>query len=173
MLCPIYQNILIFGCNHQTCCKFPTAQIIPFLFTWGELGGNVWPAEVSRLGPVCLNCLGLISTPFSKTPGVSRQGKTFPIYLGSHTGDDELPTLPFCSHLHCQQHIIPSQVLVLPGPMAGLGLVGRASLPTRAGQQRSRPAWKKGCCASTLGCISKASLTQGNKAGYYYFNLLS
>lgn len=61
---------------------------------------------------LCLNSLELISTPFSKAPGVSGQGKTFPLYLGSHTGD-ELPMSPFCfpaQHLHCKQPIIPSQV---------------------------------------------------------------
>lgn len=86
-------------------------------------------------GSVCLNSLGLISTPFSKILGVSEQGKTSPIYLGSHTGG-ELPTsllFPNTSSPH-------RSALVLPGPMASLGLIGRASLAIRDGQQRSRPA---------------------------------
>lgn len=63
------------------------------------------PAEVFRLclaGFTLSEFPGVISTAFSKIPGVSGQGTNFPISLGSHTGD-ELPTFPFCfpaQHLH-------------------------------------------------------------------------
>lgn len=83
-------------------------------------------------GSVCLNSLGLISTPFSKILGVSAQGKPFPMYLGSHTGG-ELPASPFClpaQCLHCKQHIIPSQVSLGPAWTDDKSGACRQSIPS-------------------------------------------